>query len=946
MTRHRPVEEEPGLRVDLLGPLVVSVEGSVVRPTGSQVPRLLSLLALRNGMPVRIETVIDVIWSDSPPAQSRRVALNLVGRLRRLVGGRSAVTHQGAISLAGATTDLDRFRELCADAYRLRRAGDETRERASLEAALRLVRGVPFAEWEDDAFFNGESARLQREIDRARLRESKLALDQGDHDAARRGAEAVLAGDPLSQEALGILMSALAAAGRVHEALAAYQDVKGMLAEETGLDPDPGLTALYSEILRTDGGDASEPAPEPAPVPRQLPRLPDHVSVHPRERTRARRAMSVLDTTSPAIVAVNGPGGIGKSAFALELAHSLKKCYPDGQLFADLHGNAPGHEPLDTGQVVRRFLRSLGAGGDQWIDVEEAAAHFRSVTADRQVLIVLDDVRDAAQIRPLLPNGSSCGVIVTSRRALPSLRGARHISLSYLDRETSRVLFRDGVDHRFTSEDEAALDGVLDRCGGLPLALCIAAARFNAGEPGSLPVILDGLSDERLGLSGFDDGENSLAASLAGSLEALAATDFGAEAAELFTLLALHPGPAVPVEIAAALADKPVPRTRHLGELLRRYRLVEQDRLGDLAMHDLVRSFAAEEARKLDRSEVAAAEKRMRSAYLGIAVDAYRFYRKQVDKSVVRNRLDLMSEHPASPIEFASSQEIDEWLVARLPALTEVARTAGEADRRFPGLIFILVGPPVGVRAGMISELVAIGEAASAAPWIDDEPWSVYFHHDLAAKYSWLGDHDAGIRGLGDAERSALKHGLIAEALAVRATLVRALQRHGREDEALELADKTIAEARQRDLPDVAERVCAFRSYILDRRGEHDAAIEQSAQLAALAEDETAGVAPLRRSMHLINHAFRLVHGGRAAEGLTFAEAARAIAVEEGFEKSETYIEILWGQAEAQQALGDAAAAECLWKEAAELMLASGQIDQAEYDDILAGRRPRVDPAN
>lgn len=943
MTRPHPVEEEPVLRVDLLGPLVVSVDGSVVRPTGSQVPRLLSLLALRNGMPVRIETVIDVIWSGSPPAQSRRVALNLVGRLRRLVGGRSAVTHQGAISLAGASTDLDRFRELRTEADRRRREGDANGERACLEAALRLVRGVPFAEWEDDAYFNAESARLQREIDQARIRESRLALDQKDHDTARRGAEAVLAHDPLSQEALGALMSALAAAGRVHEALAAYQDVKGMLAEETGLDPDPDVTALYSEILRSDRRETTGPAP--ATVPRQLPRLPDHLPVHPRERTRARRAMSVLDTASPAIVAVNGPGGIGKSAFALELAHTLKKCYPDGQLFADLHGNAPGHEPLDTGQVVRRFLRSLDAGGDRWLDAEEAAAHFRSVTADRQVLIVLDDVRDAAQIRPLLPNGPGCGVIVTSRRSLPSLRGARHISLSYLDRERSRALFRDGVDHRFTAEDEAALDGVLDRCGGLPLALCIAAARFNAGEPGSLPLLLEGLSDERLGLSVFDDGENSLAASLAGSLEALATTESGSEAVEMFTLLALHPGPAVPIEIAAALVDEPVPKARQLGELLRRYRLVEPDRVGDLAMHDLVRSFAAEEARKLDRTVVDEAAKRMRSAYLGIAAQAYRFYRKQVDKSVVRNRLDLMSDDPVPPVDFASSQEVDEWLIARLPALTELARTTGEADRRFPGLLFILIGPPIGTRAGLASELTAIGEAASAAPWIDDEPWSVYFHHDLAARHSWLGDHDKAIRGLGNAERSALKHGRIAEALGVRATRVRALQRHGKEDEALELADKTIAEARERGLQDIVERICAFRSYLLDLRGEHEAAIEQSACLAALAEDEAAGVAPLRRSMHLINHAFRLVHGGRAAEGLAFAEAAQAIAAQEGFENSETYIESLWGQAEAHQALGRPSEAERLWKEAAELMLVSGQVDQAQYEDILAGRRPRIDPA-
>ena len=943
MSLREPHQTVAALRVSLLGPLAVSLDGNNLRLTGSQVPRLLSLLALHNGTPVRLETVIDVIWSDSLPSQTRRVALNLVGRLRRLTGSRSVVTSQGAVTLVGATTDLEEFRQLCAEADRRAREQDAAGEREALSAALALVRGVPFAVWEDDPFFDAESVRLRREISRTRIREARLALDLGDHAAALKGAETVLAEDPLSQEALEVLMSALASAGRVHEALAAYQDVKELLADQTGLDPDPGLTALYSEILRSDGSGTTEP--DARPVPQQLPSLPDHVSLHPLERRRAREAMAVLDPTSPAFVAVSGPGGIGKSAFALELAHGLKRCYPDGQLFVDLHGNAPGREPLDAEQVLRRFLRALGVGGEQWTDVEEAAAHFRSLTADRRMLIVFDDVRDVAQIRPLLPSGHSCGVIVTSRRALPSLRGARHIELPYLDAESSQALFRAGTGHRFTPEDNAALGGVVELCGGLPLALCIAAARFNVAEPGSLPQILASLSDASLGLSGFDDGENSLAASLRGSLTALAATPDGAEAADLFTRLALHPGPAVPVEIAASLVDKPVPTARRLADLLCRYRLVERDRFGDLTMHDLVRVFARAEAAKLDRSEADAARGRMHSAYLSIAVQAYRFYRENVGRPVGRNRLEFTAGIPDPPIAFASSQEVDEWLIARLPAITELVRTAGEDARPFPGLLFVLMGPSLRVRAGLTSDLALIGEAASKASWIDSEPWSVYFHHDVAAMQSWLGAHEVAIGSLVSAERAALEHGRTAEAVAVTATRVRVLQRSGREDEALELADRTITEARRHGLDDVAERVGAFRSYLLDLRGEHAAAIEQSAELAALAEDETADVAPLRRAMHLVNHAFRLIHGGRPAEGLTYAEAAQAIAAKEGFEKSETYAETLWGQAEARMALGDAAAADGLWREAAELMLAGRQIDQAQFDEIMAGRRPRIDPA-
>jgi hypothetical protein len=310
---------------------------------------------------------------------------------------------------------------------------DHAGERTCLAEALRLVRGVPFADRTDDPFFGRESVRLQDAVDRLRVRQCRLALDDGDHEAAREGAELVLARDPLSQQALGVLMSALAAAGQVREALTVYQDAKDRLVEETGLDPDPGLTDLYTSILR---GGACAPA---RPVPRQLPAFRDRPPVHPREHDRAWGVLTASGATTCPVVSVNGPGGIGKSAFAVHLAHHVEDRYPDGQLFADLHGNVPGHDPVDADRVVRRFLRALGHGGDQWQDTEDATAQFRSVTAGLRVLIVLDDVRDVAQVRPLLPGGSRCAVIVTSRHTLPSLRGAEHVALSLLDRPAARA---------------------------------------------------------------------------------------------------------------------------------------------------------------------------------------------------------------------------------------------------------------------------------------------------------------------------------------------------------------------------------------------------------------------------------------------------------------------------------------------------------------------------
>jgi DNA-binding SARP family transcriptional activator len=921
--------------------LEISVEGRPLHLAGAQIPRLLSLLALHNGSSVRLESIIDVIWADAPPAQARRVALNLVGRLRQTVGRDSTLTRQGTVSLVDAATDLDEFHALRTDADRHHRRGDAANERSCLAAAIRLVRGTPFAGWEDDPFFGPESIGLQRTIDRVRLRESRLALVEGDHDAAREGAEAVLSRDPLSQDALGVLMSALAATGRIREALAAYQDAKQLLAEETGLDPDPGLTAQYADVLRLEPGDA----PERTPAPRQLPRIADHVPAHSKERSIALEAFAASDAASPTIVAVSGRGGIGKSAFALELAHSLKDRYPDGQLFTDLQGNSPGSDPLDADRVVRHFLRSLGHGHIEWQTVDEGAAHFRSVTTDLRVLIVLDDARDLAQIRPLLPNGPHCAVIVTSRHALSSLRGAKHLELSLLDTATSRDLFRAGVDHPFTADDEASLDGVVERCGGLPLALTIAAARFNTAEPGSLAGILASLADESLRLSSFDDGENSLAASLTGSLEALASTPAGRQAVELFTMLALHPGSSVSVEIAAALADEPIPTVRQLGELLHRYHLAYLHSDGRFSMHDLVRLFAGAEAARLDPDTTRAAIKRMQSAYLATAAQTYRLYREHVHTPVGRNRLEFVSGLPDAPVDFSSLRAADDWLVDHIPVFAELTRTAGRADLHFAGLLFMLINPQVRARAGLIRELLNIGMTAVEVLGPDDGPWGVYLHHDLAEMQSSLGDHGSALRSLDNAEASARRHSRIAEAVGVSVTRVRTLQRFGEVDQALALADKALVEARHQGLNDIIARASAFRSYLLDLRGEHDAAIEQSAMLVEFTGDPSTGATPMDHANSMTTHAFRLIHGGRAAEGLEFAERSGAVYKAHGFGRSLNYAEILWGQAEAHQALGNGALAERLRHETARLLLDNGQVDQAEYEEILAGKRPAIDPA-
>jgi tetratricopeptide (TPR) repeat protein len=315
----------------------------------------------------------------------------------------------------------------------------------------------------------------------------------------------------------------------------------------------------------------------------------------------------------PVIVgAVDGMAGAGKSALAVQLAHQMASegAFSDGQLYVNLRGATTGLAPLEPLQALGRMLRSLGVDPAAIpTDTDEAAARFRSLAAERRMLLLLDDARDAEQVRPLLPGSSTCVVLITSRQVLASLDGIRWLHLDVLSPEhgldlLSRIVGRE----RTSAEPDGAAD-VVKWCGGQPLAIQIAGARLVARPSWLIADLAAGLADATHRLEALNVGEVTVRASFDVSLRALQDSSDAVDraAADAFGLLGLPDGPDLAVETVSSLLDRSVPAVETLLERLVDVRLMESHRPGRYEFHDLVRVYSRAHALRHHASPVRAA---------------------------------------------------------------------------------------------------------------------------------------------------------------------------------------------------------------------------------------------------------------------------------------------------------------------------------------------------
>ncbi|MFE6983361.1 AfsR/SARP family transcriptional regulator [Streptomyces griseus] len=683
---------------------------------------LLAALLLSANTPVPVGRLTDSLWDDTPPSQARGVIQGHVSRLRALLVGADAEAYGVELATLGdayvlrvpeTLVDAQRFEELLMLAREQRTWADTV---LMLKEALSLWQGPALG-----GAFAGPPLRAAAHS----LEESRLATveqlaraygELGEHHRAAALLAAETAAHPLRESLAAELMLALYRAGRQSEALDRFHRTRRLLADELGIDPGHELADAYALILRGEPGAggpgpggvaAPDPAPAPAPttatasapagaVPVPHPAHagePLPVDLLPRApRGFHGRAAELAALTRAAageapVCLVTGPAGVGKTALALQWAHRSGALFPDGRLFADLRGFSEAGEPALI-DVLREFLLALGVAPRRIPEsAPAAAALFRSLSDRRRLLVVLDNARDSATVRALLPGGSDCVTLVTSRHRLEGLiasDAARPVPLDTLEADDGTALLAGVLGEERVLAEPVAARRLAELCGGLPLALRVTAARL-AGRPHwTLAALADELADERGRLACLDVDDTGVAAALRLTVQHLPP-----EAAHQFARLGHHPGGHLDPYAAAALAGTdPIAAAAAL-ERLAAAHLVAETAPGRWILHDLVRLYA----RGLDPASAHEALTGVLDHCIATALAAADTAEPGGEPCFV---LPDGYRKPAAVRDFADRAEAMGWLAAErenLALAAVAAREAGLEDRAWR--IILLQWPQV-----------------------------------------------------------------------------------------------------------------------------------------------------------------------------------------------------------------------------------------------------------
>ena len=759
-----------GFEFDLLGPLSGRHSGRVL-DLGSPLQRaVLVRLLLGEGRRCGLDHLVDALWEE-PPGNAVRSVQTYAYRIRRSLGEERfrLETTQGGyrLDIPEQAVDALRFERLVREGEELRAARQIGPAASALNDALALWSGEPLA-GVPGPYAQRHRRRFADLRLNAQVAQLECAYELGEHVRVATELISLIVDHPLREDLYALRMRALYRAGRAAEALAVYAAARETMVAELGMDPGSELRELQARILSgNEPGSAEGRRVEPGGVgevrrsasaqieevsagvrPQQLPPAPgDFVG---RERLRERLRLALRPGREAVALAVlSGIGGVGKTALALHAAHDLRGDYADGQLYVDLRGD--GGQPADPADVLVDFLLALGmpAAGIPVTPTARAGA-YRTLTADRRVLVLLDNASDTAQVTPLLPGTPGNAALITTRHRSLVLPGATRFEVPVPDqREAVAMLGRFTSDAEVAAAPELALE-LVHACGQLPLALRILGARA-AARPGR------GFGAQLLRLRAEEHKLDELRAT-GMSVEATFQVGYRALApaqARAMRLCALLNAADFPVAVAAVLLGQLEQETEEQLEHLVEAGLLEPHSADRYRFHDLVRAFAA---RLADREDPAADRE---AALVRLTIFLHGTLLQAMNAT---EQAGSLSTHlfcaPQTGLRFADAEQARTWLLAEhtllVSVFSRVLREAPDAARIVLAALAVIALSGLFAGPAHQRELERLTDQAVAATELDDDRgWQAQARHIRAWLAFIRGDLTAAETDLREAIRRA-----------------------------------------------------------------------------------------------------------------------------------------------------------------------------------------------
>ncbi|MBA2891920.1 AfsR/SARP family transcriptional regulator [Nonomuraea soli] len=681
-----------GLRFAVLGP-VRAWRDDIELDLGTPLQRsILGVLLLREGRAVTPTEMIDAVWGEEAPPRALGALRTYVSRLRTVLEPErparsrpellTSVGRGYALRLPEGALDLTRFEKLIHEAEAARKSGQPKDAAEKLGVAIDLFEGEPlagavgpYADHQRDRLIECRLTTIETLMD--------IDLELGNHTAVVSDLIALTADHPLRERLRAQLMLAYYRCGRQGDALNVFTETREALIDELGVEPGSELTTLHQRILNADPtlAAATEAPHEPVapasdddtladlPKPAQLPAAVSDFTGRREIVGRLRTYLSTGQSEGVPIAAICGIGGVGKTALAVHVAHACDETFPDGQLYADLRGYTD--EATAPESALGAFLRALGIPPDVIPEgLAERSALFRSLLADRRILVLLDNARDAAQVTPLLPGSSGCAAIVTSRSKLADLPSARLIDLDVLEPDEALSLFSTVAGPERVAPERAAAMDVVAACGFLPLAVRIVAARLAARPSWTVASLVPRLADEQHRLDELRVGNLAVEATFA-----LGYGQLSPNQARAFRLLALPNGPDISIGAAAAVLSLSTLEAENLLESLVDVSLLEAPAPSRYRFHDLLKLFARRVLDKAERPQARTmALRRLLGFYLASAQSAHRL---AYEGSGIADNLMVVG----SGLSFNSIEGALAWLIAEGDALFGAINQAADSSR-------------------------------------------------------------------------------------------------------------------------------------------------------------------------------------------------------------------------------------------------------------------------